>query len=58
VSCNPAFRKILLNQKNSLHGLYETVEENMADWQLAKADAALYKMEDIFDEIERELGKI
>jgi len=52
------FREILLSQKKSLQTLYETVEENVADWKLAKADAALYKMEDIFDEIERELGKI
>jgi hypothetical protein len=52
------FREILLNQKKPLQGLYETVEENIADWKLAKVDAALYKIEDIFDEIERELGKI
>lgn len=52
------FREILLSQKKTLQGLYETVEENVADWKLAKADSALYKMEDIFDEIERELGKI
>jgi len=51
------FREILLSQKTPLHKLYEAVEESMADWHLAKADQALYKMEDIFDEIERELGK-
>jgi hypothetical protein len=28
------------------------------DWHLAQADQLLYKIEDIFEEIERELGKI
>lgn len=52
------FREILLSQKKPLLELYEAVEENIADWHLAKADQALYKIEDIFDEIERELAKI
>ena len=55
---DPPFREILLSQKKPLHELYEAVEESIADWHLAKADQALYKMEDIFDEIEREAGKI
>ena len=55
---DPPFREILLNNKKSLHELYEKVEENIANWHLAEADAALYKMEDIFDEIEREVEKI
>jgi hypothetical protein len=55
---NPPFREILLSQKELLHRLYETVEESIADWHLAEADQALYKMEDIFDDVERELSKI
>jgi hypothetical protein len=55
---NPPFREILLGHKKALQRLYETVEENIGDWHLAKADKALYEMEDIFHEIERELGKI
>lgn len=55
---NPPFRKILLQYRGSLHNLYEDIQEKIADWQLAKADQLLYKMEDIFDEIEGELGKI
>ena len=31
------------------------VEEQIADWDLAKADKSLYQMEDIFDQIEWEL---
>jgi len=38
--------------------LYEEIEEQIADWHLGQADQCLYKVEDIFDEIERELGKI
>jgi hypothetical protein len=55
---DPPFIEILSHWKKSLRELYETVEENIADRHLAKADQALYKIEDIFDEIERELGKI
>ena len=55
---DPPFRQILLDQKKLLHDLYETVEANVADWHLAKVDETLYKMEDIFDDIERELSKI
>jgi hypothetical protein len=53
---NPPFRKILLKHKDELHKLYKEVEEHIADWDLAKADKTLYQMEDIFDEIEWELG--
>jgi len=53
---DPPFRKILLKYKDQLHNLYKEVEEHIADWDLAKADKTLYRMEDIFDEIEWELG--
>jgi len=52
---NPPFRKILLKHKDELHKLYMEVEEQIADWDLAKADKRLYQIEDIFDQIEWEL---
>lgn len=55
---DPPFREILLHYRGQLHKLYEGVQEQIADWHLDRADQLLYKMEDIFDEIERELGKI
>lgn len=55
---DPPFREILLQHKSKLHKLYEDIQEQIADWHLAKADQLLYKMEDIFDEIEREVGEI
>ena len=53
---NPTFRKVLLKHKDELRKLHKEVEEHIADWSLAKADKILYHMEDIFDEIEWELG--
>ena len=55
---DPPFRELLLKHKPALHKLYEQIEENIADWQLSKADLLLYKIEDIFDEIEGEIGRI
>ncbi|MDY6990347.1 MAG: hypothetical protein SWQ30_20085 [Thermodesulfobacteriota bacterium] len=55
---DPPFRKILLDHRGKLHELYEDIQEQIADWHLAQADKHLYTMEDIFDEVERELGKI
>ncbi len=55
---NQPFRATFLEHKKNLQRLYEEVEENIAEWHLAKADQALYKIEDTFDEIERELGKV
>jgi hypothetical protein len=53
---NPPFRKILLKHKDGLRKLHKEVGEHIADWDLAKADKALYQMEDIFDQIEWELN--
>jgi len=53
---NPPFREILLKHKDTLRKLHKDVEAHIADWDLAKADTALYQMEDIFDKIEWELG--
>ncbi|OEU47917.1 MAG: hypothetical protein BA872_05300 [Desulfobacterales bacterium C00003060] len=55
---DPPFREILLKHRSALHKLYEDVEERIADWHLAEADRVLYEMEDIFDEIEAEVGRI
>jgi len=38
--------------------LHEKIQAHIADWMLSKADALLYRIEDIFDDIERELSKI
>lgn len=52
---NPPFRKVLLKHKDELRNLHKEVEEHIADWDLAKADKALYQIEDVFDQIEWEL---
>ncbi len=48
-------REVLLPHKENLRNLYKSIEENIADWNLAQADLLLYKLEDIFDKIESEL---
>lgn len=53
---NPPFREILLKHQDKLRKLHKDVEAHIADWDLAKADKALYQMEDVFDKIEWELG--
>jgi hypothetical protein len=53
---DPPFRELLLQHRSALHRLYEDTEERIGDWQLAKADQLLYRIEDIFDDIEDELG--
>ena len=53
---NPPFREILLRHTDKLRKLHVEVQEHIADWKLAKADQALYQIEDIFDQIEWELG--
>ncbi len=55
---DPPFRELLLKYRSTLYNLYEEVQDRIADWHLAKADQLLYKMEDIFDEIEAEVGRI
>jgi hypothetical protein len=58
LEADPPVREVVLKYKSKLHGLYESIQEQIGDWHLAEADKLLYQMEDIFDEIERELGKI
>ena len=53
---NRPFREILLKHKDNLRKLYKTVESHIADWNLAEADKTLYQIEDVFDQIEWELG--
>jgi hypothetical protein len=55
---DPPFRELLLQHRSALHKLYEDIQERVADWHLAEADKLLYKIEDIFDDIEEELGRI
>lgn len=55
---NESFRKVLLKHREKLHQFHGEIETHVADWNLAKADQLLYKIEDIFDEIEWELDKI
>jgi hypothetical protein len=54
---NPACKEILLKHKDQLKKLHADIAGYIADWKLAPADQALYKLEDIFDDIEWELDK-
>jgi hypothetical protein len=49
-------REVLLPHRENLRNLHKTVEEHIADWNLAQADRLLYKIEDIFDKIESALS--
>jgi hypothetical protein len=49
-------REVLLRHREKLHSLYKDIEANIADWHLDQADKLLYKVEDIFEEIEAELS--
>ena len=48
-------REVLLRHRENIRGLHKSIEENIADWNLAQADQLLYKIEDIFEKIESEL---
>lgn len=52
---NPSVREILLEHRTKLRSLHEKIQTHIADWNLAEADKILYQIEDIFDDIEREL---
>jgi hypothetical protein len=51
-----ALREVLLRHRAPLQSLHKDIEENIADWNLSQADRLLYKLEDIFDEVESELS--
>ncbi len=55
---DPPFRELLLQHRPALHSLYEEIEEQIADWHLSKADQLLYKIEDIFEDMDKELGSV
>ena len=55
---DPSFKELLLRYGGRLREFYEKIEENIVDWHLSEADQMLYKMEDIFGEIEREAAAV
>lgn len=48
-------REVLLPQRDKLQQLYKDIEKNIADWNLAQVDKLLYKLEDVFDDLETKL---
>lgn len=55
---NPKVKEILFKQKAPLKALYSEIESHIADWKLSEADKALYKIEDIFENIEDDLADL
>ena len=53
---NPKVKEIMLKQKDRLKALYGEIEGHIADRKLSEADKALYKIEDIFEDIEYDLA--
>ena len=49
-------REVLLKYREELRQLHKSITENLADWNLAQADRLLYKLEDIFEQIESDLA--
>jgi hypothetical protein len=49
-------REVLLKHREQLQGLYKEIEAKIADWHLAEADKLLYKIEDVFTDVEAELS--
>jgi hypothetical protein len=49
-------REVLLRHRTKLQSLQKSIAEEIADWNLAQADKLLYQIEDIFEDIEAELG--
>jgi hypothetical protein len=48
-------REVLLRRRDSIRQIYKNIEKDIADWNLAQADKLLYKLEDIFDDLEAQL---
>ena len=48
-------REVLLPQREKLQQLHRDIEKHIADWNLAHADKLLYKLEDVFDDLEARL---
>jgi len=49
-------REVLIRHGKKLRNLHKAIQENIADWNLARADQLLYVIEDTFNEIESELA--
>lgn len=49
-------REVLLQHRDKLLEFHKSIEKDIADWNLAQADKLLYKLEDIFDDIEAQLS--
>ena len=48
-------REVLLRRKNDLKTIYKDAQEHIAGRNLSGADKSLYRIEDIFEDIESEL---
>jgi hypothetical protein len=48
-------RTVLLQHREKLVKLHKSIQENIANWNLAQADRMLFEMEDLFEEIESAL---
>lgn len=48
-------RAVMLRHSEGLQKLHKSIQENIANWNLAQADRLLYSIEDTFDDIESEL---
>ena len=55
---DPSFKELLLRYGGRLQEFYGKIEENIVDWHLSEADQMLYKMEDMFEEIDREAAGV
>jgi hypothetical protein len=50
-----SIREILIQHKDELKKIYNTIQESIANWNLSETDKLLYCIEDIFEKIEFEL---
>ncbi len=51
----PALRRVLENHMPQLRSLRKAVEEKLASWKLEGLDELLYKIEDVFELLEKDL---
>jgi hypothetical protein len=54
---NKPFRKVMRKYRSGLFTLHKDIQDHIANWRLAEADQDLYRMEDIFDDMERDLDE-
>ena len=48
-------REALLRHRDPIRQLYKNIEKDIADWNLVQVDRQLYKLEDIFADLEEQL---